>query len=193
MDAYGWLIGGNGADELISFPDGVGAVRRYQRPAASTSASMSEVVRASTIAPSAPAACQRAHVSRGAVTHGESAIDSSREPLALEPDEDLLVLASLAGLGERLEVEREVRLEVVLERRPAVADSRRPAARRSPISPPMTMRRSRVRRGPGVRGLQRVERATSRVTGPPVHSARMTATASSTRATRSGAGGKSMP
>ena len=53
------------------------APRDYQRPVASTSESTSAVVRARTIAPSAPASCQRSQVSRGAWTHGESAIGSS--------------------------------------------------------------------------------------------------------------------
>ena len=44
----------------------------YQRSVAATSASMSAVVRARTIAPSAPASCHRAHVSPGAETHGDS-------------------------------------------------------------------------------------------------------------------------
>ena len=46
--------------------------RDYQRSVAATSASMSAVVRARTIAPSAPASCHRAQVSAGAVTHGDS-------------------------------------------------------------------------------------------------------------------------
>ena len=46
--------------------------RDYQRSVAATSASTSAVVRARTIAPSAPASCHRAHVSPGAVTHGDS-------------------------------------------------------------------------------------------------------------------------
>ena len=51
----------------LMVPRTAAASTAYQRPVASTSASTSAVVRASTIAPSAPAACQRAQVSRGAL------------------------------------------------------------------------------------------------------------------------------
>src|SRR6478672_6712264 len=47
------------------------------------------------------------------------------EPVALEADDDRLVLAPLAGPLQRFEVHRQVRLEVVLECAPAIADARR--------------------------------------------------------------------
>ena len=94
----------------------------YQRPAASTSASTSAVSRARTMAPSAPAAAQRSRAAAW-IAHPFGVGDRFvAEPVALEPDEDELVL-TLAPFGlERLEVERQVRVEVVVERRPAVAD-----------------------------------------------------------------------
>ncbi len=99
----------------------------------STSASMSSVDRAVTIAPSAPASRQRSHSSRGACTQGESTtvLASLPSALALEPDDDRLVLARPTRLLERLEVDRQVRLEVVVERRPAIADPRRQRGRRT--------------------------------------------------------------
>ena len=114
------------------------------------------------------------------------------EPVALEPDEHALVLAPPAGRLERLEVERQVRLEVVVEGAPAVADAAgqpRPGRRLAADDDP----RRRVRDRVGGRRPSAGSTATRRVTGPPVHSARMTATASSSRATRSGGSGKSMP
>src|SRR5438309_4001515 len=47
------------------------------------------------------------------------------QPVALEPDVHPLVLAPPDARGQRLEVERQVRLEVVVERRPAIADATR--------------------------------------------------------------------
>ena len=75
-------------------------LRRYQRSTAFTSASMSAVVRARTIAPSAPASRQRAQVSRGALTQGLSAIRLVAQPVALETDDDPLVGPKPAALLE---------------------------------------------------------------------------------------------
>ena len=71
----------------------------------------------------------------GPVTQGDSSRRLVGEPLALEPDEDALVLASPTARLERLQVERQVGLEVVVERGPAVTDPRRPVSPRPPSRP----------------------------------------------------------
>ena len=79
-----------------------------------------------------------------------------------------------------------------LEGRPAVAD---PAGQPGPggrlAADHDRWRRARAPDGRAPRSADRT--ATAASPGRPLHSARMTATASSSRATRSGAGGKSMP
>ena len=130
--------------------------RRYQRATESTSASTSSVVRASTIAPSAPASRQRSHVSRGAVTHGVPRSSASL-PVALEPDDHGLVRPVATGLLERLEVCGQVLLEVVVEGRPAVADPRGQPRARPGLAADDDARR-RLGHRLGMRVAQRVER-----------------------------------
>ena len=105
-----------------SSPAASGAVaRRYQRSTASTRASTSAVVRARTIAPSAPAACQRSHAARGSRTHADSAMSASPSQSPWKPTRTRWSSRRRPPL-ERLEIERQVLLEVVVEGRPAVAD-----------------------------------------------------------------------
>ena len=105
---------------------------RRPRPGASTSA----VVRASTIAPSAPAACQRAHVSRGARA---TAIPASASSPSQSPWNPTMTRWSSRRRPRPRATRgrRQVRLEVVVERRPAIAD---------PAGQPGAGRRSRRRR-----------------------------------------------
>ena len=125
------------------------------------------VVRARTIAPSAPADLP-------ALPGLARRLDPRRcldrfvaQPVALEADEHALVLAPATRRLERLEIERQVLLEVVVEGRPAVAD---PAGQPRPGRRLATDddRRRRVRDGVGGRLVQRVERrlARDRAAGP---------------------------
>ena len=96
-----------------------------------------------------------------------------------------------SGRLECLEIGRQVLLEVVVEGRPAVAD----AAGEPGPGPRLATdddRRRRVRPDIDLRIVERVERRRP-ADRTPSHSARSTATASSSRATRSGASGNGMP
>ena len=133
-----------------------------------------------------------AHVSRGAWTHGLSTIRSS---LSQSPWNPTITRWSSRPPGRaRAPRGRRGRFGSKLssKARPAVPDPPgQPRARGGLAADDDRRRRDRDR----VRGAPRAAGSTAnaRVTGPPVHSARMTATASSSRATRSGASGKSMP
>ena len=162
---------------------GAVAARResaYQRSTAPTSASTSAVVRAvRTIAVRAGLEPARQLVARGDDERVARTSGSASLPTApAKPEHDPLLGSLPAGRRQRLEVAR--------PRSSNVSDS---AAQPSPISAAMPdagrrarpdedrRRRVRDRVGVGVLGAGRTR--CRRVTGPPVHSARMTATASS--------------
>ena len=142
-------------------------IPNYQRSTAATSASTSSVVLARTMTSSAPAACQRSQVSRGASVHGLPTICSSPSQSPWNPTMTRWSARSPPGRLERLQVERQVRLEVHVEGAPAVADPTsqpRPGRRLAPDDD----RRGRVRDRKRGRVHERVERrlARDRTAGP---------------------------
>ncbi len=113
---------------------------RHQRSTASTSASMSSVVRARTIAPSAPAALPaRPRLARGREP-GRLAERPRAEPVALEPDEDASGPRA-ASRPRRAPRGSSGRLASKLSSKALQPSPIRPA-RRAPagVSPPMTIR-----------------------------------------------------
>src|SRR3954471_16887781 len=91
---------------------------------ASTSWSTSAVERASTTAPSAPAAAHRSRAACGSRAPPHPVVRLVAQPVGpLEADDDELVLAPPPRLRDGLEIQRQIRLEVLVERCPAVADA----------------------------------------------------------------------
>ena len=120
-----WLVGAVGVTVRWCHEPGRRGASVTSAATASTRASTSSVVRARTIAPSAPASCQRSQVARGSWNQPVSRNDSSPSQSPWKPTRTVWSLATPSAGLERLEVERQVRLEVVVERVPAVADARR--------------------------------------------------------------------
>ena len=169
------------------------ALHRLPALDASTSASTSAVVRARTIAPSAPAAGP-ALASRGGLADplrvgdvGSSLSHSPWKPTRTSWSSRSPALPPRATPGTSAGSPRSCRRRHSSRRRSGRQAS--PAARLAADDDP----RRRVRAPGYAVAPSSGYRSDARLTGPPVHSARIVATASSRWCTRSGGSGKGMP